>query len=217
VTGVQTCALPISGACLDPVAQNIAKLIPEPNLVPGSGPLNTNNYLRVPSRLDNTDAYTARGDAQLNSNQHLFIRYVYSNRFRFVPGAFGGVIDGTGTSAYGRQDLKAHSAAIGHTWVLNARMLNEFRFGWGRNNSFAAQDPFGLNTLASIGIVGVQDNPLYSGGLPGLSINQAAVFHSLRLDEVWDAWALRTFCRNFKRPINSKNRTRSATALAHIS
>src|SRR5215831_17816171 len=161
----------IPAACLDPVAQNVVALLPTPNLVPGTGPLNTNNYLRVPSLLDNNDSYTTKGDAQINARHHLFVRYVYSNRFRFVPGAFGGIIDGTGTSAFGRQDLKAHSAAIGHTWIINARMLNELRFGWGRNDSFAAQDPFGRNTLASIGILGVQDNPIYSGGLPGLSIN----------------------------------------------
>src|SRR5262252_3605991 len=161
----------IPAACLDPVGQNIVALLPMPNLVPGAGALNTNNYLRVPSLLDNNDSYTTKGDAQIDPRQHLFVRYVYSNRFRFVPGAFGGVIDGTGTSAFGRQDLKAHSAAIGHDWVISPRMLNEFRLGWGRNDSFAAQDPFGQNTLASVGILGVQDNPIYSGGLPGLSIS----------------------------------------------
>src|SRR5215467_7662323 len=161
----------IPAACLDPVGQNIVALLPMPNLVPGAGALNTNNYLRVPSLLDNNDSYTTKGDAQIDPRQHLFVRYVYSNRFRFVPGAFGGVIDGTGTSAFGRQDLKAHSAAIGHDLVISPRMLNEFRLGWGRNNSFAAQDPFGQNTLASVGILGVQDNPIYSGGLPGLSIS----------------------------------------------
>src|SRR5262249_56185563 len=66
---------------------------------------------------------------------------------------------------------KAQWGGIGQGWMINSGMVNEFRFGWGRNNSFAAQDPFGLNTLASIGIAGVQDNPIYSGGLPGLSIN----------------------------------------------
>ena len=161
----------IPAGCLDPVVQKIVSIIPKPNLVPASGALNTNNYLRVPSLIDNNDSYTARGDTQISPTQHLFVRYVYSNRFRFVPGAFGGIIDGTGTSAFGRQDLKAHSAAIGHNWIISSRMLNEFRLGWGRNNSFAAQDPFGQNTLASFGILGVQDNPTYSGGLPGLSIN----------------------------------------------
>src|SRR5215470_5064830 len=102
----------IPAACLDSVAQNIVALLPAPNLVPGAGALNTNNYLRVPSLVDNNDSYTTKGDAQINTRQHLFVRYVYSNRFRFVPGAFGGIIDGTGTSAFGRQDLKAHSAAI---------------------------------------------------------------------------------------------------------
>jgi outer membrane receptor protein involved in Fe transport len=161
----------IPAACLDPVAQKIAKLLPEPNLVPGSGALDANNYLRVPALIDNNDSYAVRGDAQVRAGQHLFIRYVYSKRFRFVPGAFGGIIDGTGTSAYGRQDLRAHSAAIGYDWAISSRMLNEFRVGWGRNDSFAAQDPFGQNSLADFGILGVQDNPIYSGGLPGLSIN----------------------------------------------
>lgn len=161
----------IPAGCLDPVAQKIVTLLPAANLVPGSGPLNTNNYLRVPSLIDNNDSYTARADLQIDPRQHLFGRYVYSNRYRFVPGAFGGIIDGTGTSAFGRQGLKAHAAAFGHDWVISSRMLNEFRLGWGRNDSFAAQDPFGQNTLASIGILGVQDNPIYSGGLPGLSIN----------------------------------------------
>ncbi|HMF00121.1 MAG TPA: carboxypeptidase regulatory-like domain-containing protein, partial [Terriglobia bacterium] len=75
----------IPAACLDPVGQNIVALLPMPNLVPGAGALNTNNYLRVPSLLDNNDSYTTKGDAQIDPRQHLFVRYVYSNRFRFVP------------------------------------------------------------------------------------------------------------------------------------
>src|SRR5262249_57598374 len=114
----------------------VVALLPAANLTPGSGALNTNNYLRVPSLIDNNDSYTTKGDAQIDPRQHLFVRYVYSNRFRFVPGAFGGVIDGTGTSAFGRQDLKAHSAAIGHDWVISPRMLNAFRLWCARTASF---------------------------------------------------------------------------------
>jgi outer membrane receptor protein involved in Fe transport len=162
----------IPSDCLDTEAQKIINdYLPSPNLTPTSGALDANNFLRVPALIDNNDGYTGRGDVQVKPNQHLFVRYVYSNRFRFVPGAFGGVIDGTGTSAYGRQWLKAYSAAVGYDWTIGPRLLNEFRLGWGRNNSFAAQDPFGKNTLASAGILGVEDNPIYSGGLPGLSIN----------------------------------------------
>src|SRR5262249_31087112 len=82
----------IPAACLDPLAQKVTALVPAPNLIPGSGPLNTNNYLRVPDLIDRNNAYTMRGDAEISSTQHFFVRYVYSKRFRFVPGAFGGII-----------------------------------------------------------------------------------------------------------------------------
>ncbi|HEX9422587.1 MAG TPA: TonB-dependent receptor [Pyrinomonadaceae bacterium] len=157
--------------CLDPLAQKILGLLPAPNIVPGSGPLNLSNFLRAPGIVDDTDSYTTRVDYQANSTNSIFIRYTYSNRFRYVPGIFGGIVDGTGSSANGRLFMKGQSAAIGWTWTLNARMVNEFRFGWGRNNSIATQDPFGLNTLAELGFKGVQDSPLYSGGIPGINIS----------------------------------------------
>lgn len=156
--------------CLDPVAQRILGLVPAPNITPTSGPLNVNNFLRVPSITDDTDSYTARGDYQLGPADNLFVRYTYSDRFRFVPGTFGGIIDGTSTSAFGRLSMKGHSASIGWNRVIGTRMVNEFRIGWGRNESRAVQDPFGLNTLAEFGILGVADSPVYSGGLPGIVI-----------------------------------------------
>jgi outer membrane receptor protein involved in Fe transport len=160
----------IPARCLDPIAVKVLSLLPLPNLVPGSGPVNVNNFIRVPNIEDDTDSYTARGDWQVNANNSAFVRWTYSNRFRFVPGVFGGIIDGTGTSAFGRLSMKAQSAAIGWNRTIGARMVNEFRMGWGRNVSRGAQDPFGKNTLAEFGIKGVPDNPVYSGGLPGLVI-----------------------------------------------
>jgi hypothetical protein len=67
--------------------------------------------------------------------------------------------------------MKGQSAAIGWTRTISASTINEFRFGWGRNNSIATQDPFGLNTLAELGFLGVPDSPLYSGGIPGITIS----------------------------------------------
>ena len=161
----------IPAACLDPLAQTILGMLPAPNVIPGSGPLNISNFLRAPGIIDDTDSYTARVDYQANSTNNIFVRYANSDRFRYVPGIFGGIIDGTGSSANGRLFMKGQSAAIGWTRTINSRMVNEFRFGWGRNNSFATQDPFGLNTLAELGFRGVQDSPLYSGGIPGINIS----------------------------------------------
>src|SRR5213078_1664663 len=161
----------IPAACLDPLAQKVLGLLPAPNIVPGSGALNISNFLRAPGIIDDTDSYTARVDFQANSTNNIFVRYTYSNRFRYVPGIFGGIVDGTGSSANGRLFMKGQSAAIGWTRTINARMVNEFRFGWGRNNSVATQDPFGKNTLAELGFKGVQDSPAYSGGIPGITIS----------------------------------------------
>ncbi|MDT5271888.1 MAG: hypothetical protein QOH49_4074 [Acidobacteriota bacterium] len=161
----------IPAQCLDPLAQRVLALLPGPNVVPGSGPLNLNNFIRNPGITDDTDSYTGRFDWQQSTKNSLFVRYTLSDRFRYVPGIFGGIVDGTGSSANGRLNMKGQSAAIGWTRVINSRLINEFRLGWGRNNSLATQDPFGVNTLASLGILGVPDSPLYSGGLPGLSIS----------------------------------------------
>jgi hypothetical protein len=161
----------IPAACLDPLAQKVLGLLPAPNIVPGSGGLNTSNFLRSPGIVDDTDSYTGRVDWQPNSSNSVFVRYTFSDRFRYVPGIFGGIADGTGSSANGRLFMQGQSAAIGWTRTINPRLLNEFRMGWGRNNSHATQDPFGLNTLAGFGFLGVQDSPTYSGGLPGLNIS----------------------------------------------
>ena len=157
--------------CLDPVALRIFALLPAPNVVPDSGPLNANNFIRQPNIIDDTDSYTTRGDWNLDNNNNIFVRYTYTDRFRFVPGTFGGIADGTSTSAFGRLFMKGHSAAIGWNHIFSPRLVNEFRLGWGRNVSRATQDPFGLNTLAEIGIKGVPDSPVYSGGLPGINIS----------------------------------------------
>jgi outer membrane receptor protein involved in Fe transport len=155
----------IPAACIDPLAKKILDLLPAPNIVPGSGPLNISNFARSPGIVDDTDSYTARVDWQANSS------YTFSNRFRYLPGIFGGIIDGTGSSANGRLNMGGQSAAVGWNRIISARMVNEFRIGWGRNNSRAVQDPFGLNTLADFGFKGVQDSPVFSGGIPGISIS----------------------------------------------
>ncbi|HEY2970962.1 MAG TPA: TonB-dependent receptor [Pyrinomonadaceae bacterium] len=161
----------IPAICLDPVAQKVLSLVPGSNTTPASGALNLSNFIRNPGIIDDTDSFTGRVDWQANTKNSFFVRYTNSDRFRYLPGIFGGIIDGTGSSANGRLFMKGQSAAIGWTRTLNSRMINEFRLGWGRNNSVATQDPFGKNTLAELGFKGVQDSPLYSGGIPGITIS----------------------------------------------
>jgi Carboxypeptidase regulatory-like domain/TonB dependent receptor/TonB-dependent Receptor Plug Domain len=160
----------IPAACLDPLAQKIVNMLPDPNLVPGSGPLNQLNFARSPGIIDDTDSFTSRGDWQVTAKDNIFARYTNTDRFRYLPGIFGDVLDGTSSSAFGRLSMKGQSAAIGWNHIFGSRIVNEFRLGWGRNDSSATQDPFGLNTLAEFGFLGVQDSPIYSGGIPGIDI-----------------------------------------------
>ena len=161
----------IPAACIDPLAQKIIGLLPAPSIVPGAGALNQLNFVRAPGIIDDTDSYTARGDWQLTSRDNIFVRYSYADRFRYLPGIFGGILDGTSSSANGRLSMKGQSAAIGWNRTINARMVNEFRIGWGRNDSTATQDPFGLNTLEEFGFRGIQDSPIFSGGISGIDIS----------------------------------------------
>lgn len=160
----------IPATCLDPVARRILNELPAPNLVPASGPLNLFNFVRTPAIVDDTDAITTRGDVQLAPRHSLFGRFAWSDRFRYVPGVFGGVLDGTSTSAFGRLFMTGYSAVLGLNSVLSPRLVNELRIGWGRNVSRGVQDPFGKNTLADYGIRGVPEDPSFSGGLPALRI-----------------------------------------------
>ncbi|HXH05080.1 MAG TPA: TonB-dependent receptor [Vicinamibacterales bacterium] len=150
---------------IDPVARVIMDLFPLPN---ASGP---NNYFRTANAVDDADRYLARLDFQLSSVDSVFARYSYTDRFRFIPGNFGGKADGTSTSAWGRQNMTAHGLAVGWNRTFGSAVLNELRVGYNKADSRAVQDPFGLNGPAEFGIKGVPDDPRINGGLPGINFS----------------------------------------------
>ncbi|PYU41394.1 MAG: hypothetical protein DMG53_21440, partial [Acidobacteria bacterium] len=149
---------------IDPFATKIMALFPLPNL---SGQLN--NYVRNALLTDNADSYNGRVDWVPSQSDNIFARYSYSNRNRFIPGYYGGIGDGTSTSAWGRQVLKGQSAVIGWTHVFTPTLVNEFRLGFIRDYSFAEQDPFGQNKVDEF-VPGVPDNPAVAGGISQITL-----------------------------------------------
>ncbi len=93
-----------------------------------------------------------------NAN-NLFVRYIGSNRVRFVPGWFGGVLDGTSTSAWGRNFLDSHAVVGGWNKVLGSSLVNESRVSYARGTNDGNQDPFGQSGMEQIGFKGVPDDP----------------------------------------------------------
>ena len=116
---------------IDPYAAAIIGLVPLPNQ-PGA-----NNFFRTADLIDNSDRLLTRFDYKPHVNDSIFGRYIYSNRTRQIPGAFGGVVDGTGTSAFGDQTIKTNALVGGWTRVISSAMVNEFRISWSKSVSDA--------------------------------------------------------------------------------
>ena len=152
---------------IDTAVSQLMALFPEPNFKGGGATFpELNNYSRTGALTDFNDSYDARVDWTPSSADTIFFRYNYFNRTRNIPGYFGGLADGTSTSAWGNQILKGSSVVLGWTRILSPRMVNDFRFGWVRDYSFAEQQPFGLSQRAGSFVPGIPDNPATGGGVP---------------------------------------------------
>lgn len=167
-TGLQFANNQIPSGRIDPFAAKIMTLFPLPNQ-PGQ----LNNFARNALLTDNNDSYNGRADWVPSSANTVFFRYSYFDRDRFIPGFLGGIIDGTSTSAWGRQKLKGHSVVIGWNHVFSPSLVNEFRFGFIRNYSFAEQDPFGKNQVDEF-VPGVPENPAVAGGISQISFTNVS-------------------------------------------
>jgi outer membrane receptor protein involved in Fe transport len=150
---------------MDPTALGILALVPLPNQA------GANNFFRTADLLDNSDRFLARFDVKPNSKDGVFGRYIYSNRTRQIPGAFGGVLDGTGTSAFGNQTIKSNAFVGGWTRVLSNTTVNEFRVSWSQATSDAVQQPFGVSPPPAATIPGAVTNPTVAGGMAGITID----------------------------------------------
>jgi len=150
----------------DPVARAILALLPEPN-TPG-----VNNYTRPDaSVIDNADRFLGRADLRLSDSDNVFGRYIYTTRERVLPGWFGGIIDGTASSALGDQSMISHGLVAGWTRILSPSLVNEFRFSHIRADSEMTQVPFGQDPPAGAKVPGVPEDPLFSGGVTGMNID----------------------------------------------
>jgi outer membrane receptor protein involved in Fe transport len=164
LTGLPFANNTIPATRIDPVAAKIAALLPDPNTTGG------NNFIRQPNVEDESDRFLGRVDMHLTDNDTVFARYIWSDRFRYVPGFFGGVLDGTSTSAWGRNYLKSNGVVGGWTKVLGSALVNEARISYARGINDGTQDPFGEDGNSQIGLRGVPANPVVLGGVTGVDI-----------------------------------------------
>ncbi len=147
---------------IDPTARQMMDMFPLPNAAGAS------NFFRTANTTDNSQRYLGRVDLHVSNADNFFVRYFQSDRDRFIPGNFGGIADGTSTSAWGRQNMKTKTLAGGWNHTVTSSSLNEFRFGYNSADSTANQDPFGQT---GINLGGVPVDPRVAGGLPGVNFS----------------------------------------------
>jgi hypothetical protein len=188
IYNLNTCSAPYSASNCKPLVNNSFKsdpnahidtsvaaliaLFPEPNAKQGGATFpDVNNFARTGASTDYNSSYDGRVDWTPSQNNTVFVRYNYFTRTRDIPGYLGGLADGSGTSAWGNQVLKGNSVVMGWTHIISPRMVNDFRFGWVRDFSFAEQQPFNLPQTAGQFVPGIPSNPATGGGVPLTSLN----------------------------------------------
>jgi outer membrane receptor protein involved in Fe transport len=142
---------------------NLMNLFPLPNL-----PGNLNDFARTGPFTDESNSYNGRMDWNASDKDSVFFRYAGSTRTRIVPGNFGGLADGTSTSAWGDSTLNSYASAIGWTHVFTPSLLNDLRIGFVRNTALTTQLSFDLAPAGNY-VPGVPYSPATGGGLPAIT------------------------------------------------
>jgi len=149
---------------INPVAQNILKLYPEPNA--NNGKL-YNNYLVNVGNTDNTIQWDQRLDWNITSKDQSYTRYSYLHEIKTNGLPLGPILDGSGYG--GLYDTNLAMNFMGsETHIFTPTLTNELRFGfnWG---VFNFQQPNAFNPALNTALgLGPQPSNLRPGqyGLP---------------------------------------------------
>jgi hypothetical protein len=151
---------------VNPIAQRILKLFPEPNQgAPGQV---FNNYtIPATASSDNTTQYDARLDLNPSQKDQLFGRYSYSNNpSDFAPPL--GVLDGGSYGSTGQNSNYGKSGVFSETHFFSPTLSNEFRVGFNWLSAAYLQDNSNVNLAAQNGLGGIPFGPSL-GGFPAIS------------------------------------------------
>lgn len=154
----------IPASRLNPIAMKILALYPQPT----SAGL-ANNYTGVRNRTQDTKATDLRADHIFNSENRLFVRYSYNKVDTFTPPVFpavNGIEPGGGGSFPGTNDSSAHNFGASFSRVFTPSLIMEARGGYLSVNIASYGINYGANVADSLGLPGVNVDPLTTGLTP---------------------------------------------------
>jgi hypothetical protein len=134
----------------------LSDFYPLPNRA-GTGALGlANNYLNNEGRRSNGDQWTIRTDLNAIKNNNFFFRFSQTKEPQYLP--FNIADMGNDVDILGQQGV------LGHTMVIGANKVNDFKFGMNYFKSANIQQrAFKRNVVQELGLVGVSQDPLYWG------------------------------------------------------
>jgi len=123
----------------------------------GGGALGiANNYLNDEGRRTDGNQFSVRGDLTSIANNTFFFRFSQTKEPQYIP--FGIRNQGNDVDILGQQGV------LGHTKVIGANKVNEFRFGMNYFNSRNIQQrAFKQNVVGDYRLQGISQDPLFWG------------------------------------------------------
>ena len=160
----------ICASQIDPVAQRLLQLEPEPNT---NGGKLYNNYTGNVNAQNNTFQWGARMDWNISSKDQAFSRFSYSNEPASYPPPLGPILDGGVYGTDGQIINLAENFAFSETHLFSPTLTNEIRYGYNYGKFLFLQSNNATNIAASLGLGGIPTGSQL-GGLPDITLGTSA-------------------------------------------
>ncbi|MBV9038485.1 MAG: carboxypeptidase regulatory-like domain-containing protein, partial [Acidobacteriaceae bacterium] len=147
---------------INPISRALLALLPAPNVASATG---TNNYFGLLPYHKDTTSFDVKVDYVPTEKDRLSVRLSYQRPEVFQAPVFGlaGGPGGVSTAFEGTSVQRTYSGGINYDRVFSPTLVAEFRVGVAYYNNVATQADYGTNQSASLGIPGINLDPITSG------------------------------------------------------
>src|SRR5712671_3937839 len=164
-TSVSGCPNIIPTALIDPISTKLLAFLPAPT---AAG--NSNNYFGLLAFHKDTDFLDAKIDANLTDRDRLSARFSYQRPSIFQAPIFGSAGGPAQGNFEGSGVQNTYNTGINYNHFFSNSLVAEFRVGVAWYHNEAHNTDFGTNTSDTLGIPGVNLDPITSG-IVGVTIN----------------------------------------------
>lgn len=160
---------------INPVAQRILALYPQPNANSGK---TYNNLVENLSSHSDPIQWDQRLDWNASARDQAYARYSYLHIMNLNAAPLGPILDGTVNYAGQHQNYLTENFMLSETHIFTPQLTNEFRFGFNWGSFSNLQENSNANVAASLGLGGMPFGPGFpnNGGLPQVSVSNITSF-----------------------------------------